>query len=63
MIVKTLYTTRSDGVRLFETRSDKGMLIRKVGTMEVYDVAIDVEESPFVYVETDIPVPTEGGDE
>ena len=30
--------------------------IRKVGTDEVYDEAIDVENAPFVYEETDIPI-------
>lgn len=55
MIVKEFYKTRADGVNLVRTYSDKGMQIRKVGTDEVYDEAIDVENAPYTYEETDIP--------
>lgn len=55
MIVRGFYTTREDGVTLYVTKSDKGVLIRKIGTDEVYDAAIDVAFSSFVYEETDIP--------
>ena len=53
MIVKEFYRTRADGVDLFRTYSDKGVQIHKVGTDEIYDEAIDVENAPFVYEETD----------
>lgn len=33
-----------------------GFKIHKVGTDEFYDSAIDVENAPFTYEETDIPV-------
>ena len=33
-----------------------GFQIHKVGTDEYYDEAIDVENAPFVYEETDIPI-------
>ena len=52
MIVKEFYKTRKDGVHLFRTFSDEGVKIHKVGTNEVYDEAIDVEDAPFVYEET-----------
>lgn len=55
MIVKEFYRTRTDGVNLFRTYSDKGMQIRKVGTDEVYDEAIDIENAPYTYEETEIP--------
>lgn len=55
MIVKEFYKTRADGVNLVRTYSDKGMQIRKVGTDEVYDEAIDIENAPYTYEETDIP--------
>lgn len=55
MIVKEFYSTRADGVNLFRTYSDKGMQIRKVGTDEVYDEAIDIENAPYTYEETDMP--------
>lgn len=53
MIVTEYYTTRKDGVSLYKTYSDQNLYIQKVGTDEVYDVAIDVEGSSYVYVETD----------
>jgi hypothetical protein len=60
MIVKSSYKTRKDGVNLFRTSSDKGMQIRKIGTEEIYDEAIDVETADFQYEETDTPLG--GGD-
>ena len=59
MIVKEFYITRQDGVNLYRTYSDKGLKIQKVGTDEIYDEAVDVENSGFEYVETDIPIETE----
>jgi hypothetical protein len=38
------------------TYSDTDFMIRKVGTTEVYQDAIDVPESGFEYEETDIPI-------
>ena len=58
MIKTEHYKTRADGIRLQRTYSDAGMQIRKVGTDEVYDEAIDVEGSGYSYEETDIPVDT-----
>lgn len=57
MIVKEHYKTRKDGVDLYRTSSDRGMMIRKCGTDEEYASAIDVEGSPFVYEETDHLIP------
>lgn len=61
MILKEYYTTRRDGVNLYRNYSDKGVQIRKVGTDEIYDEAIDVDGAPFTYEETDVPIemPTE----
>lgn len=56
MIVKTLYGVRDDGVRLFETKSDAGFKLRQNETGIVYDSAIDVENAPFTYAETDEPI-------
>ena len=56
MIVKEYFRTREDGVNLYRTYSDADMKIRKVGTDEVYDEAIDVEGAPYTYEETDIPI-------
>lgn len=54
MIVKEFYTTRKDGVNLYRTYSDADLKIRKVGTDEIYDEAIDIEGAPYTYVETNI---------
>lgn len=43
MIVKAFYRTREDGVNLYRTFSTESLQIHKVGTDEVYDEAIDVE--------------------
>ena len=56
MIIRELYTTREDGVNLYITTSDAGFKIHKVGTDEIYTAAIDVEDAPFSYEETDIPI-------
>ena len=42
-------------MKLFLTCSDADVMIRKVGTDEYYNEAIDVEGAPFTYEETDIP--------
>lgn len=55
MIVREEHKTRSDGVKLFRTYSDQGMKIRKVGTDEIYDDAIDVENAPWTYEEYEEP--------
>lgn len=51
-IIKELYKTREDEVKLYRTYSDKNYKIKKVGTEEIYDEAIDVETSTFKYEET-----------
>lgn len=56
MIVREYFGERFDGVRLFKTYSNEGMKIRKVGTSEVYDDAIDIEGAPYIYEETDEPI-------
>lgn len=52
MIKREYHSTRKDGVRLYKTYSDQNFYIKKIGTSEVYDEAIDVETAPFVYEET-----------
>lgn len=66
MIIKEYYRTRKDGVNLFRTYSDENLKIKKVGTDEVYDEAIDVEGAPYIYIETNEPIEPieiEGGTE
>lgn len=52
-IKKEFYKTRKDGVNLYITYSNIRKVIRKVGTDEQYDTAIDVESANYEYEETD----------
>lgn len=52
MLVKEFYRKREDGKDLLKTYSDENFMIRKVGTDELYEEAIDVEN--YEYEETDI---------
>lgn len=60
MIIKEYYKTREDGVNLYRTYSDKGLKIKKLGTDELYDEAVDVEVTTFKYEETETEIDTEG---
>lgn len=51
-IIKEFYRTRKDNINLYRIYSDEGFKIQKVGTEEVYDEAIDVENAPYEYEET-----------
>ena len=53
MIIREFYMTRKDGVNLYKTYSDKGVYIKKQGTDEKYDEAIDVENANYTYEETE----------
>ena len=44
------------GNDLVKTYSDKGMMIRKIGTEELYSEAIDPQKFNREYEETDIPI-------
>lgn len=59
MIQKQFYKTREDGVNLYITFSDKGMMIEKKSNSkrkELYRTAVDVESAKFEYVETLEPI-------
>lgn len=56
MIVRKLYITREDGVKLYITYSDSGMKIEQSPTGILYDSAVDVENAPYTYMETNEPV-------
>ena len=57
MLQREFYRQRKDGVKLYRTYSDSGMLIRQNETGMEYDEAIDVEGAPYSYTETDKPIP------
>ena len=56
MIVKELYRTDAEGEKLYRTYSNEGLMIRKVGTNEIYTEAIDIEKANYVYEETAEPI-------
>ena len=59
MIQREFYTQRKDGVKLYRTYSDAGMMIRQVETGNVYAEAIDVESATYTYEETDMSIDTD----
>lgn len=61
MIVTEYYMTRSDGVVLYRTYSDLGMMLLQNETGFEYSEAVDVEGAPYTYTELDKPIGEEGG--
>jgi hypothetical protein len=59
MVVREYYNTRKDGVNLFRTYSDIGNYILQRETNTKYTEAIDVENAPFTYIETNEPIEEE----
>lgn len=53
MIKKEFYLKRKDGINLYRTYSDAGFYIKQVETGIEYGEAIDVENAPYTYEETD----------
>ena len=51
-IVKEFYKTRTDGVNLYRTYSNEDYKILQVETGNIYDEAIDVEDTQYNYEET-----------
>lgn len=59
MIINEFYRDREDGVKLYRTYSDKGMMILQEQTGDMYGEAVDVENSGYTYIETDMPIESE----
>ena len=59
MIQREFYTQRKDGVKLYRTYSDAGMMIRQNETGAEYAEAIDVEGATYTYEETDMSIDTD----
>ena len=53
MIKKEFLRERKDGIKLYRTYSNEGYRIKQLETGNVYDEAIDVENSDFTYTETE----------
>lgn len=62
MLVREFYRTREDGVNLYRTYSNLGMYILQNETSIEYMEAIDVENAPYTYSETDKPIDTDTKD-
>jgi hypothetical protein len=54
---REFYRTRADGVNLYKTYSDIGMMLRRTDTGSLYTAAIEAEGFHYEYIETDIPIP------
>lgn len=59
MIVREFFEKRFDGVNLYKTYSDAGYYIKQNPTGAIYSEAIDVEDAPYTYEETEEKVETE----
>ena len=59
MLIKEFYRKRSDGINLFRTYSNENFMIRQIQTGALYNEAIDIENAPYTYEETDIPIEVE----
>jgi hypothetical protein len=52
MVIKEFYGITKNGLNLYKSYSSEQLKIQKVGTDEIYYEAIDIENAPYVYVET-----------
>ena len=53
MIVTEYFMTRNDGVKLLRTYSDEGKYIIQNETGATYCEAVDVENAPYTYSESE----------
>ena len=58
MIQREFYAQRKDGVKLYRTYSDAGMMIRQTETGVEYAEAIDIEGALYTYTETETQIET-----
>lgn len=58
MIQREFYVQRKDGVKLYRTYSDAGMMVRQNETGVEYAEAIDIEGAAYTYTETETPIET-----
>lgn len=59
MVIREFFKTRNDGAELYRHYSDRGLKIRKIGTDEIYDEAIDIADIGYVYEETESQIDAE----
>lgn len=48
-----------NGQALVQRKSDRGVMLHKIGTEEYYPDPIDVDNAPWTYEESEVPVPPE----
>lgn len=53
MLKTEFFGTRFDGIKLYKTYSDEDYKICQIETGNIYEEAIDIENSNFTYEETD----------
>ena len=53
MVVREFYKKRNDGVSLYRTYSDIDLVLVQNETGVLYAEAIDIEDAPYTYSETD----------
>ena len=58
-IVREFFSTRTDGVNLYRTYSDTGMMLLQNETGIEYSDAVDIESAPYTYSETENPIADE----
>lgn len=63
MIIREYYMTRKDGVRLYRTYSNNKKMIIQMPTNIEYSEAIDVENAPYYYIESEKDIVEEENDE
>lgn len=56
MIKREFYKTRNDGVNLYRSYSDINHYIKQNETGVIYTEAVDVEDAPYTYSETEISI-------
>ena len=59
MVIREYFSTRADGVKLYRTYSDIGMMIKQVETGILYEEAVDMEDAEYSYEETDVKIERE----
>ena len=52
-IVREFFKTRADGVNLYRTYSDTGMMLLQNETGTEYSEAVDIEDAPYTYSESE----------
>jgi hypothetical protein len=56
MLITEFYKQRKDGVKLYRRYSDKQVYLLQKETGIKYSEAIDVENAPYTYIETNEPI-------